>query len=96
MSYGPSTVVEHTVHGWVLLPGWQHDPLNLSRRIPTAWPSVRPPQVGEQIQLPSWSPAELDVRTVTAVRWIVGEITQRHQRAAVGLAVEVGERVPQC
>lgn len=88
--FGPTVVTEHTVEGFVLLPGWQHDPLNRAKRIPTAWPAVRPPQVGEQLALPGHWPTELDVRTVTAVRWLVPQWSG--QRVAVGLAVEVGER----
>lgn len=88
--YGPHVVREHTVEGVVLLPGHEQDWMPSHRRIPTVWPAARPPQVGEQVQLPGGYPADVRVHTITAVRWLVGIAEHSGQRATVGLAVEVG------
>lgn len=88
------------VEGLVLLPGWNtRDYFDQSRALRCSWPAVRPPQVGESIEIPTGGgPHYRDVRTVTAVAWQVLPTAQHDRRGlwqhVVGLAVEVGERSP--
>lgn len=96
---------DSTVPVYVAQPGYWQAP-HVQRHLllgPMHVPAVRPPAVGDRVELPSGMGSSYrDLRTVTAVSWIVTEAgswssdwrpsyTPRH---AMALVVDVGAREP--